>query len=175
MNSRIRTLVFALLLIGVSSILLFQSFQTSVASTGGGLVTAAFSAENLMPLQNANSTSTQPVTSNSTTQSTNVTITNSTASQSMTFSSQSSSSTENQTMAISYLQYQMTSMNDELVAMSSSVSAINQQAGMNTLIAEAGLIVGILAIIAAIAIARRADALYGRTAQAPSAGSAPPK
>ena len=78
-------------------------------------------------------------------------------------------------MAISYLQYQMTSMNDELVAMSSSVSAINQQAGMNTLIAEAGLIVGILAIIAAIAIARRADALYGRTAQAPSAGSAPPK
>jgi len=126
----------------------------------------------LMPFQNANSTSTQSALANSTTQSTNVT--NSTVSQSMTSSLQSSSSTENQTTAISYLQYQMTSMNDQLVAMSSSVSAINQQTGMNALIAEAGLIIGILAIIAAIAIARRADALYRGTPQGPTAGG-PPK
>ena len=76
---------------------------------------------------------------------------------------------------MSYLQYQMTSMNDELVAMSSSVNAINQQTGMNTLIAEAGLTIGILAIIAAVAIARRADALYRATSESPTAGSAPAK
>lgn len=78
----------------------------------------------------------------------------------------------NEATAMSYLQYQMTSMSYELVAMSSSVSSLNQQTGMNTLIAEAGLIVGILAVIAAIAVARRADAMYHDTS-GQAAGSPP--
>jgi hypothetical protein len=81
----------------------------------------------------------------------------------------------NETTAVSYLQYQMTSMNDQLVAMSSSMSSINQQTGMNTLIAEAGLIIGILAVIAAIAVARRADAIYRDASQHEPAGSPPAK
>jgi len=79
----------------------------------------------------------------------------------------------NETTAISYMQYQLSSVNDELVAMSSSVSAMNQQAEMNTLIAEAGLILAILAGVAAIAVARRADSMYREHAQGEAAGTAP--
>ena len=82
---------------------------------------------------------------------------------------------ENATTEISYLQYQVNSMNAQLVAVSSSISSMNQQTGMNTLLAEAGLIVAILAFIGAIAVARRADAMYRDVSQSPPAGSAPAK
>jgi len=171
MNSRVRTVAFALLVIALSSIVLLQSFQNSVASIVEGR-RVAVSANSLMPLQNANSTiSSQSVSANST-------ALNSTAAQLMSSTPsvpQSSSAMENETTEISYLQYQMGSVNGELVAMSSSMSSLNQQAGMNTLIAEAGLIVAILAVIGAIAVARRADAMYRDASQSPPPGPAPAK
>ena len=57
--------------------------------------------------------------------------------------------------------------------MSSSMNSMSQVTGMTTLIAEAGLIIGILAIIAVIAVARRADAMYRDASQNQPAG--PPK
>jgi len=169
MNSRVRTVTFALLVIALSSIVLLQSFQNSVASIGEGQ-RVAVSANSLMPLQNGNSTiSSQSVSANST-------ALNSTAAQLISSTaSQSSSAMENETTEISYLQYQMGSVNGELVAMSSSMSSLNQQAGMNTLIAEGGLIVAILAVIGAIAVARRADGMYRDASQSPPPGPAPAK
>ena len=84
------------------------------------------------------------------------------------------SSSMNEASALSDLQYQMTSMNDQLVAMSSSMSSMNQQTGMNTLIAEGGLIVGILAVIGAIAVAKRADAMYREAPQGGQGTGTPP-
>jgi hypothetical protein len=68
----------------------------------------------------------------------------------------------NQSNAASYL-YQVTSLNEQLSAMSSTVQSLNQETNTSTVIAEIGLIVGILAFIAALAVARRADALFRET------------
>jgi cobalamin biosynthesis Mg chelatase CobN len=185
MDSRVRTLAFAVLLIGLSAIVLIQTFQASVASTGEGLRAVSIFPKSLVPLQSANSTtSSQSVSGNSTMQNANATtssqamsanstsVANSTTTQPT--SSLQSSATVNEATAVSQLQYQMSSLNDQLVAMSSSMSSVNQQTGTNTLIAEAGLIIGILALVAAIAVARRADALYRDASQSQTAPSAPP-
>ena len=161
MASRIRTLAIAILIIGISSLVIIQSLQTSVASNNQWSAVASLSPNALRPLQNANSTASSQIFTANTTSPQNSTAT----------ASQTSPAMQNETTAISYLQYQMTSMNDELIAMSSSVNSINQQTGMVTLLAEAGLIVGILAVIAAIAVARRADAMYHET---PAAQPGPP-
>ena len=153
MDSRVRTLAFGVILVGLSSLVLLQPFQSSAASRETPRWVAAMSPNTLMPLQNVNATFSSQSSANST-------VLNSTTTQPLSPTSLSSYATQNETTAISYLQYQMTSMNDELAAMSSTMSSMNQQAGMNMLIGEAGLIIGILADIAAIAVARRADALY---------------
>ncbi len=129
------------------------------------------------PLQTASPTgSSQSLSANATAQNTNATTSSQTTSAlALNSTSQTSSSTENQTTAISYLQYQMNSMNDQLVAMSSSMNSINQQTGMNTLIAEAGLIIGILAIIGVIAVASRGDAMHRGASQNQPPGPPAPK
>jgi len=165
MDSRIRTFAFAILLIGISSVVLvYQSIQTSAASIRQRGAVASALPNALIPVQSANSTvSSQAISANSTSSP------NSTAAQ------QTTSAVQNETTAISYLQYQMTSMNAELLAMSSSMSSINQQTGTVMLVAEAGLIVAILAVIAAIAVARRADAMYNQTSPSQAAGPPPAK
>jgi len=179
MYSRYRSFAFAVLLLSLSSLVLVQSFHASDASTLQG--SAPFSLNALIPLQNANSTaSSQSLSANSTAQSANSTAssqvtTNSTSSSSSGANSTSlASSSANTASELSYMQYQMTSMSDQLVAMSSSMSSMNQQTGMNTLIAEGGLILGILAIVGAIAVAKRADSMYHEAPQGGQATGTPP-
>lgn len=71
----------------------------------------------------------------------------------------------NVTASVSALQFQVNSLSAQVGAMSSSMQSMSQDTGNNTVIAEAGLIVGILALIAAIAVARRGDAMYRETNQ----------
>ena len=183
MDSRARTIAFAILLLGLSSLVVIQTSFVSSREEQNAIYEPM---GNWAPLQNSNSTaSSGSMTSNSTSSSANMTATSGTSSSSNSTSSgtlsqsnstsQSPTSNQNQTEAMSSLQFQITSMNEELVAMSSSVSAMNQQTGMNTLIGEAGLIIGILAVIAAIATARRADALYKAGKAGQPTSNAPPK
>jgi hypothetical protein len=172
MDSRLRAVAFAVLLIGISSLTFVQALQNSVASAKEGRV-LTLPLDDTMPLQNVNSTLTSNQTISSATMvSGNVTAHNSTSILELSSTLQPST---NETAAISYLQYQMTSMNDQLVAMSSRINSMSQDNGTAMLIAEAGLIVGILAVIAAIAVARRADALYRESSQGQTADSTPPK
>jgi hypothetical protein len=85
------------------------------------------------------------------------------------------STSANITAELSSLQFQVASLSAQGVAMSSSIQAINQDATTNTVISEVGLIVGILAFIAAIAVARRADALFRESRQSQAVDSPPPK
>jgi hypothetical protein len=172
MDSRLRAAAFAVLLIGISSLTLVLALQNSVASAKAGrLLTLPL--DSAMPLQSVNSTLTSNQTTSSATMvSGNVTPENSTSILELSSTLQPST---NETAAIIYLQYQMTSMNDQMVAMSSRIDSMSQDTGTAMLIAEAGLIIGILAIIAAVAVARRADALYRESSQAQTADSTPPK
>jgi len=172
MNERFRALAFAVLLIGISSVTLVQVIHTSSASVSGAQPIAPVALRDMI-LQSVNTTS----TSNQTLSPVSTVFANSTNTTSTLETSsltQSSSFATNQTTAISYLQYQMTSVNDELTAMSSRMDSMSQDNNTAMLIAEAGLIVAILAVVAAIAVARRADAMYKESSKDQAAGSSPP-
>jgi hypothetical protein len=69
----------------------------------------------------------------------------------------------------------MTEMSQQLSAMSSSMNALNQTTNNNTLLGEAGVIIAIIAFIAAIAAARRADALFRSSTEKQTPSSEPGK
>jgi len=54
------------------------------------------------------------------------------------------------------------------------MQTLSQNANTSMLIAEAGLILAILAIISAIAVARRADSMYRETSQGQATTNPPP-
>jgi len=174
MNERFRVLAFAVLLIGISSVTLVQVIHTSAASVSGATDIDPVALRDMI-LQNVNTTSTSNQTlSPASTVFANSTTENTTSTLETASLTQSSSSATNETTAISYLQYQMTSVNAELAAMSSRMDSMSQDNNTAMLIAEAGLIVGILAVVAAIAVARRADAMYKESSKDQAAGSSPP-
>jgi hypothetical protein len=177
MESRIRTIAFTILLIGLSTIVLLQAFQTGDASMKEGQAIVLTREDAALPFQSDNSTESinQTLPANSTAEMpANSTALNSTLLQAST-TSQSTPATMSATADISSLQFQMTSMNAELAAMSSRMNSISQDTGTNTLMAEGGVILGILAVIAAIAVARRADAMYRDVSQGQPPSSSPAK
>ena len=157
MNSRFRIVSFTILLVAISCFVIIQSIsmtQALVAHVGMG--TNVLRSVGVAPLQATNATSSS--IQNSTMSS------NSTALGTLT-SSGSMVAGANVTASVSALQFQVNSLSAQVGAMSSSMQSMSQDTGNNTVIAEAGLIVGILALIAAIAVARRGDAMYRETNQ----------
>jgi len=153
MKARTRTFAFCVLLVGLSCLVLFQQFHAILASNVQYRVAGLTPENALEPLQNANSTTAtnQTLTANSTSTSTLVVSTLFTSTTVLTV---------NQTVTVSYLQYQITSLSEQMSAMSSEMQSLSQSSNMNTVVAEIAVIIGVIAFIAAIAVARRSDAMY---------------
>ena len=172
MESRTRSASFALLLLGLSCLVLLQALLPTQAYGEPARVVGSIAERRAQPLQTVNST----ISANSTASAslpTNSTTLNSTSVQSLVATSVAV--TSNQSNAVSYLQYQVTSLGEQVSAMSSTVQSLNQQMNMSMVVAEVGLIVGILAFIAALAVSRRADAMFRETSASQTPSPATPK